>query len=205
VKRLLLLGLCGLAAIACAQPRRDGGVPVGSGPLVVVYKASIDDGHGVLRGAKLALWAERPDRLHAELIAPVGGVTFILDAGGGNVCIVDVTAATAYLGEDGPGAIAAIAGVRVSVADAVAALLDGVSPAGLALSRVGGADGALPEKLRIDDGARSLAIVRVRVERGRTDPRALGTGVPPDKLRVRPLSNLAGEVAQEPERAGGER
>jgi len=204
VKRLLL-GLCGLAAIACAQTRRDGGVPAGSGPLVVVYRAAIDDGHGALRGAKLALWAERPDRLHAELIAPVGGVTFILDAGGGNVCIVDLTEATAYVGEDGPGAIAALAGVRVSVADAVAALLDGVSPAGLAVTRVGGADGALPEKLRIEDGVRSLAIDRVRVERGRTDPRVLGRGVPPDKLRVRPLSNLAGEVAQEPERAGGER
>jgi hypothetical protein len=73
------------------------------------------------------------------------------------------------------------------------------------VTRVGGADGALPEKLRIEDGVRSLAIDRVRVERGRTDPRVLGRGVPPDKLRVRPLSNLAGEVAQEPERAGGER
>ena len=201
----LLLGLCGLAALACAPTHRDHGLPAGSGPLIVVYKAAIDDGYGALRGAKLAVWAERPDRLHAELIAPVGGVTFILDAGGGNVCIVDVSAATAYVGEDGPGAIAALAGVRVSVADAVAGLLDGISPAGLAVTRVGRADGALPEKLRIEDGARSFALDRVRVLRGRTDPRALGTGVPPDKLRVRPLTNFAGEVAREPERAGGER
>jgi len=204
VKRLLL-GLCGLAAIACVSTRRDGGVPAGSGPLIVVYKTAIDEGQGARRGAKLALWAERPDRLHAELTAPIGGVSYILDAGGGNVCVVDVSAATAYVGEDGPGAIAALTGVRVSVAEVVAALLDGVSPSGVAVTRVGGVDGTLPDKLRIEDGARSLAIERVRVERGRTDPGALGTGLPPDKLRLRPLMNLAADATRDSAPAGGER
>ncbi len=201
----LLLGLCGVAVLACVETHRDGGMPAGSGPLIVVYKAAIDEGQGARRGAKLALWAERPDRLHAELIGPVGGVTYILDAGGGNVCVVDVSAATAYVGEDGPDAIAALTGVRVSVADAVAALLDGVSPAGVAVTRVGGLDGALPDTLRIEDGARSLVIERVRVERGRTDPDALGTGLPPDRLRLRPLGNLSGDAVREPAPPGGER
>jgi hypothetical protein len=204
VKRLLL-GLCGLAVLACVPNRREGGVPDGAGPLIVVYKAAIDDGHGARRGAKLALWAERPDRLHAELMAPVGGVTFILDAGGGKVCVIDVAAGTAYVGEDGPGAIADLTGVRVSVAEAVAALIDGVSPEGVAVVRGGRGDGTLPDTLRIDDGGRILAIERVRVERGRTDPRALGTGVPPATLRVRPLTELAGEAAREPANAGGSR
>lgn len=198
----LLLGLCGLAALACVETRRDDGVPAGSGPLIVVYKAAIDEGQGPRRGAKLALWAERPDRLHAELIAPVGGVTYILDAGGGNVCVVDVTAATAYVGEDGPGAMAALTGVRVSIADAVTALLDGVSPAGVVVIRVGGRDGALPDTFRIEDGARSLAIERLRVERGRTDPSTLGTGLPPDNLRLRPLTNLTGDAGRNPAQNG---
>ena len=137
--------------------------------------------------------------------APTDCAVYILDAGGGNVCVVDVGAATAYVGEDGPDAIAALLGVRVSVADAVAALLDGVSPPGLALTRAGGADGTLPDTLRIEDGARALAIDRVRVERGRTDPLALGTGLPPDHLRLRPLMNLARDAAREPAPAGGER
>jgi hypothetical protein len=204
VKRVLL-GLCGLAVFACVKVPGDVGVPPGSGPLIVVYKASIDEGQGARRGAKIALWAERPDRLHAELIAPVGGVTYILDAGGGNVCIVDVGEATAYVGEDGPGAIAALTGVRVSVADAVAALLDGVSPAGIELSRVGGADGTLPDKLVIEDGGRSLALERVRFERGRTDKSALGTGLPPDRLRLRPLANLTRDAAFEPDPSSGAR
>jgi hypothetical protein len=204
VKRLLL-GLCGLAAFACIKVPGDVAVPPGSGPLIVVYKASIDEGQGARRGAKIALWAERPDRLHAELIAPVGGVTYILDAGGGNVCIVDVGEGTAYVGEDGPAALAALTGVRVSVADAVAALLDGVSPAGIQVSRVGGADGTLPDKLVIEDAGRSLAIERVRVERGRTDESALGRGLPPDRLRLRPLENLTRDAASEPEPAGAAR
>ena len=90
-----LLGMLGLATVACATVHRDDGVPAGAGPLVGVYRVAIDDGHGAARGAKLSLWAERPDRLHVELIAPVGGVTLILDAGGGNACIVDTGAATA--------------------------------------------------------------------------------------------------------------
>jgi hypothetical protein len=203
--KLLLVGILGLAAVACSRTYRDDRVPTGVGPLIVVYKAVIDDGRGSVRGAKLSVWAERPDRLHAELIAPVGGVTFILDAGGGHTCIVDVAAAAAYVGEDGPGAIEALAGVRLSVADAVAALLDGVAPQGLTVTRVGAADGALPEKLRIADGARGLDLDRVRFERGRTDPRALGTGVPPGKLIVRPMESLAPESVLEPERARGDR
>ena len=201
----VLLGLLGLAAVACARAHRHDGVPAGVGPLVAVYKAAIDDGSDEVRRARISLWVEPPDRLHAELIAPVGGVVFILDAGGGNTCVVDVAAATAYVGEDGPRAIEVLVGVRVSAADAVAALLHGDSPPGLAVTRDGGADGALPEKIRIADGARSIVLARLRFERGKTDPRALGTGVPPKQLRVRPIESLAREAARESGRSGGAR
>lgn len=200
----LLLGLCAVAALACVPTPMPRGVPAGTGPLIVVYKAAIDEGHGARRGAKLALWAKAPDRLHAELIAPVGGVIYTLDAGGGNVCIVDVRAATAYVGEDGPGAITALTGVRVSVADAIAALLFGVSAEGVTVTRVGAADGSLPDTLRIEDGVRSLGIERVRVERGRIDPDALGTGLPPDRLRLRPLGTLGAEEERSRPSPGGE-
>jgi len=75
----------------------------------------------------------------------------------------------------------------------------------LTVIRAGEAAGALPKTLRIEDGVRTLAIDRVRVVRGRTDPRSLGTGVPTERLRVRPLSTLSVELAREPDRAGGER
>lgn len=198
----LFIALCGLGVVSCVDSGRVTGVPAGPGPVIAVYKASLDESQGAKRGVKLAVWIERPDRLHAELIAPVGGVSYILDAGGGNVCVVDVDAATAYVGEDGPDAIAALTGVRVTIADAVAALLDGASPAGLIVTRLGGADGGLPERFRIEDGGRFLALERVRVERGRTATQDLGTGRPPRTLRVRPLADLARDLA-EPSRQGG--
>jgi len=201
VKRLLLTILCVLT-VACSRTRRDDHVPTGAGPLIAVYKAVIDDGHGLVRGAKLALWAERPDRLHAELMAPVGGVTFIVDAGGGTACVVDVAAATAYVGADGPGALEALAGVRLSVADAVATILDGQAPPGLTVTRTGGAAGGLPDRVRIADGPRSLALDRVRFQRGNADARALGTGVPPGNMVVLPIDRLGKESAPEPARVG---
>jgi len=196
--------LC-LLTVACSRTHRNDRVPTGAGPLIVVYKAVIDDGHGPVRGAKLAVWAERPDRLHAELIAPVGGVTFTIDAGGGKVCIVDVAEAIAYVGEDGPRAIEALTGVGLSVADAVTALFDGVVPPGLTVTRAGSAMGSLPESLRIADGTRSLALDRVRFERANTDPRKLGTGVPPANLVVLPIDRLAPEASGEPHPVGADR
>ena len=199
----LLLALCGLGAFSCVDPGRATGVPAGSGPLIVIYKATLGDGLGARRGVKLAIWTERPDRIHAELIAPVGGVAYILDAGGGHVCVVDVGAATAYVGQDGPDAIEALTGVRLTVAQAVAALLDGISPEGLIVRRIGGADGALPERFRIEDGGRSLALERVRAERGRTAAQDLGTGRPPGKLRIRTLAELAQDRAGRVGHGGG--
>ena len=191
-----LLALFGLATAACAASHRSGVVPPGTGPLVGVYRAAIDDGGGAAHRTKLSVWAERPDRLHVELIAPVGGVTLILDAGGGSACIVDPGAATAYVGMDGPDAIEALVGVRVSVAEAVAALLDGAPPHGLTVSRQGDSAFALPEKIRIDDGARSIELSRIRFDRGTADPRSLGTGSPPKHLAVRPLADFGREAAR---------
>ncbi len=120
----------------------------------------------------------------------MGGVTYTLDAGGGKACVVDVAAAMAYVGDAGPDAIEALVGVRVSVAEAVEALLSGTAPPGLTVIRNGSLDGVLPEALRIDDGPRSIDLTRVRFTRGRTDPSALGRGAAPTGLPVRPLAGL---------------
>jgi hypothetical protein len=130
-------------------------------------------------------------------------VTLILDAGGGTACVVDTGAATAYVGMDGPDAIEALVGVRVSVAEVVAALLDGAPPRGLAVTREGAVDGSLPAKIRIVDGARSIELARIRYERGTTDPRTLGTGTPPARVPVLPLEELGRQGAPEAGRSGG--
>lgn len=188
--RRILPALLVASALACSRNHIPAGIPPGSGPLVVVYKAEVGDGLAAARGAKLVVWAAEPDRLHAEIVAPVGGVTFTLDAGGGRVCLVDVARGIAYAGDDGKGALTALVGVPVSVGDAVAALLHGVAPAGLSVSRDGGDDGALPSDFRISDGNRFLLLARVRIDRARADAGALGTGIPPSRLPVHPLESL---------------
>lgn len=188
--RRILPALAAASALACSRNHSAAGIPPGSGPLVVVYKAEFSEGRRAARGAKIVVWAAEPDRLHAEIVAPVGGVTLTLDAGGGRVCVVDVARGIAYAGDDGKDALAALVGVPVSVRDAVAALLHGVAPAGLSVSRDGGEDGALPSDFRIADGVRFLSLARVRIDRARADAGALGTGIPPSRLPVHPLESL---------------
>lgn len=179
-----------IAVVSCAGPSRVRRVPEGNGPLIGVYRATIDDGSGARRHAKLLLWAEAPDRLHAELLAAVGGVRFVLDAGGDTACVVDVAEATVYTGDSGPAAIDGLVGVRVSIGDVVAALLSGTSPDGVRVERAGGASGELPERLAISQGARALELLRVRFERGSSAGADLGTGRPPAGLRILPMSEL---------------
>lgn len=185
-----LTGVLVLAAVACGHSRSAHGIPTGDGPLVGIYKASIDDGSGEVRGAKVSIWLEPPDRLHAELIVPVSGVTFVLDSGAGHTCLVDVAAATAYVGDDSARAIETLVGIRATVADAVAALSYGTSPSGLSVTRNASDAEPLPETIRLADGGRSLALSLLHFVRGSVDPRTLGTGIPAARLRVLPLESL---------------
>jgi hypothetical protein len=189
VRRAAAAAIC-IAAVSCAGSTGVRRVPEGSGPLIGVYRATLDDGTGARRHAKLLLWAAAPDRLHAELLAPVGGVRFVLDAGGGAACVVDVGEATAYAGDSGPAALAGLVGVGVSIGDIVAALLSGASPEDVRVERSGGAPGELPDRLVLAQGARALELERVRFERGSGGNGELGTGRPPAGMRLLPMSAL---------------
>jgi hypothetical protein len=189
VNRAAAAVIC-IVAASCAGSRATRGIPAGDGPLIGVYRATIDDGTGVRRHAKLLLWAEPPDRLHAELLAGVGGVRFVLDAGGGAACVVDVSESTAYAGDAGPAAVDGLVGVRVSIEGVVGALLSGVAPPGVRVERGGGAAGELPEWFTIAQGDRGLELKRVRFERGSNASDDLGTGRPPARMRVRPIEDL---------------
>jgi hypothetical protein len=179
-----------VAALACVKDRSPDRVPEGTGPLVAVYKMELSGAGAAARGAKISLWAEGPDRLHAEIMGSFGGVTFTLDAGGGRVCVVDVAQGIAYSGNDEAEVLEALVGLPVSTGDVVAAILHGAAPEGISVARDGGEAGALPARLRISDGRGSMTLSRVRVDRGRIDPARLGTGIPPEGLPERPLTEL---------------
>ena len=179
-----------LAAASCGRSLEPGGIPQGDGPLVGFYRATISESGSPPRRVKVMLWAESPDRLHVELIAPVGGVRFALDAGGGRACVVDAAEATAFVGSAGPEAIEALVGFPVSIAGAVEALLTGAAPEGVRVSGRSGEPGRLPDRLTLDAGGRSLALERVRFERGKSGA-SLGRGEAPAGMATRPLEELA--------------
>jgi hypothetical protein len=189
VTRGLLAGIL-LGAAACGQTHGPHGVPAGEGPLVGVYRADVRDGVAAPRHVKLLLWAEAPDRLHAELLGPVGGVRYTLDAGGGRAYVVDAEERIAFAGASGPEAVRALTGLPVTIEEAVAALLDGAGSSDLRVAARDGERGRLPEHLTIESGARVLELRLVRLERGSAAV-ALGRGEPPAGMTTRPLSELA--------------
>jgi hypothetical protein len=189
VRRLAAAALL-IAVAACGRGREPGGVPDGDGPLVGFYRATISENGNPPRRVKVMLWAESPDRLHVELVAPVGGVRFALDAGGGRACVVDAAEATAFVGSAGPEAIEALVGIPVSIAGAVDALLSGTAPEGVRVSSRSGDSGRLPDRLTLDAGGRSLALELIRFERGKSGA-TLGLGEPPPGMATRPLEELA--------------
>jgi hypothetical protein len=195
VKRSLV-GLAALVAAACAPTHHAERVPAGDGPLVGIYRTVASGGDRAMRGTRLSIWAAFPDRLHAELMGPVGGVHFVVDAGGGKVCVIDVDGATAYAGDDDPAAFYALVGIRVSFRDAVGALLSGASAQGWTVAREGPVN-ELPKSIRIDDGAHSLVLTRSGFARGAPGGSALGSGEPPGTMPVRPLSELAQAIRGE--------
>ena len=177
-----------IAALAACAPKDTSRIPEGDGPLVATYRAEFSRTGEPSRKARLLLWAEAPDRLHAELIPPVGGSPFTLDAGAGRAVLVDTAERTAYVGEAGPDALASLTGVRVGVADAVAALLSGDAPDGATIEREADVVGALPRLFSIEVGDAKVALTRLRWERGTKGEATLGTGTPPPGWSVRPLA-----------------
>jgi len=182
--------LATIALCACGAGKKASQVPEGDGPLVAVYRAELARDEEPARKARLLVWAESPDKLHAELLPPVGGSPLTLDAGAGRAVLLDASERTAYVGDAGPDAIASLTGVRIGVPEAVAALLAGAAPEGARIERDGGAEGALPDHFSIELAGAKLGLTRIRWERG-SKTKALGTGVPPDGWPVRPLAELS--------------
>ena len=185
------IALVTIAATACGGAHRTSGIPEGDGPLVATYRAEFALEGEPVRRAKLLVWAEAPDRLHAELLPPIGGSAVTVDAGGGRAVVVDVEAGAAYVGGAGPEALAPLTGIPIGVADAVAALLEGVAPAGASVDREGEQPGFLPMRFALALGGSRIGLTRLRWERTSRDPATLGTGEPPAGFAVRPLEAWA--------------
>lgn len=193
-RRLAVAALVALAVVpllsGCPRRRPPQTVPAGDGD-VALYRASSVDADGRARRFRLWLWAERPDRLHAEVLTPVGGTALVVDAGGGRLSVADVAERAAFVGAaDGDG-LARLLGVEVTVTSLVGALLDGREPGGgVLLERAPAGAGVLPERLALRHDGRSLELELRRRVALAPDADVPGSGEPPAGFELAPLEGL---------------
>jgi hypothetical protein len=144
------------------------------------------------RSFRLLLFARAPDRLHAEVLGPVGGPQLVVDSGSGRLAVAFPGERVAYQGDADAGAIERVLGVRVAPAELVAFLTEGAPPAsqGLRAEREPAVSAGLPRRVRLAAADASLTLERRERRPPPADPDALGTGAAPDGFEVRPLADL---------------
>lgn len=194
-----------LAATACHERRAE--VAAGDATVSIgTYRGVADGEDGKARRFRLLLWAELPDRLHAEFLGPVGGPEMIVDGGGGRLAITLVRDRTSFVGPASTRAIESVTGVPVPLEVLVRWIVTGAGdvPAGFEVTRDPPDAPGLPLMLEIRDGERKVRIERRRLEAVAALAGGTGTGTPPPGVEARPLEELpagtrAGEQHHSPE------
>lgn len=161
-------------------------------PRLAVYKARATDERGRSRRFRIQIFAGSPDRIHAEIQAPVGGTRLILDGGGGNLAVTVVPDKITLVGPADRRAIDRVFGLDLSVEELVALLLAGKAPGrGIAFTREPPAGAGYPDHLGVSTSGVGLEMNLVR-----TRPLADGAlhrlcnGMPPEGMEIVPLEQL---------------
>lgn len=179
-----------LLACGCARlhrPRPEAGAPV------ALYRGRILEADGRTRTFRLLLYAALPDRIHAEVLSPMGTSHLILDAGAGRVALTFPQEKVAYVGTAGPDVLERVVGLRgLSLEPFARFVLTGEAdpPPGISVRRAPPRGEGLPRRLEIATADRRL--VFERRERPASGPLGaeLGTGSPPPGVEVRPIEEL---------------
>ena len=194
VAALCAIALAGLS-VACTarrQPaeRAETGQPYG------IYRATYGAPDEKPHSFRVLLYAALPDRLHAEVLPPVGGPRLVLDGGGGRLAVTlpgrDESWAGAASGEH----VGRVLGFPLELHELVGAVLQGTSLGGdVAMTRVPAAGGDLPRTFELRFEGRWLRLDLERRRRARGAAADMGTGTPPPGTEVHPLHELSVEIA----------
>lgn len=182
------------AVAACSGHRRvqpGGGVPA---ERFGVYRAKLTESGESPRKAKVLLFAALPDRLHAEVLPPIGGPALILDGGDGRLAVTVGSREAAWVGEAGEDVLESILGFPVTLDALVRSLLQGAALEGpVQISRAPESGSGLPRSFSMVLPGRELRLELQRTrERGR-GAYAIGTGTPPPGVEVHALEELVAE------------
>jgi len=156
-----------------------------------VYRARLEDPEGNSRRFRLLLYATLPDRIHGEILSPVGTTEVMIDGGGGQVAVTLPRDRVAYTGPGDAEAMEKVLGIRLSLEDLVRALLGHeVSDSGYELDREPRGEVGLPLGLRIEGNGHRLSLRLKTKQPLRVSTATLGNGEPPPEMDVRPLATL---------------
>jgi hypothetical protein len=163
----------------------------GGGPVVGLYRARLSAGEGRSEKFKMLLFAAPPDRIHGEVLSPVGSTLLVFDGGAGKIAITLVRERVVFAGSAGPEAIEKLIGVPVGLEALVASLLSGAvqDPGHTVVREPEGREG-LPERYEIAAGGRALQLQLKRLRGLGGRAASLGTGDPPPGFDLLPLEQF---------------
>jgi len=157
------------------------------------YRVAVQDDEGHRRRFRMLLHVATPDRIHAEILTPVGTTVWILDAGNGRLSMTDVRHGEAWVGDDDGTMLGDWIGVRLTAQSLVGAILEGVAPNGWRVERQASPTSILPESLEVEDAHVRLTFDLRRIRPLGGDAASLGTGRPPPGVQIHELDRFPTE------------
>ena len=192
---LLIVFGCTLLG-ACAGRREPALAETTPGPQIGVYRGRLVDAEGKKRRFRLLLFVALPDRVHAEVISPLGSTVMIVDGGAGELAVTLSRDGVSYVGKARPEILERILGVRLSLEDLVRGFLGGpqdVDCIDCSVTRSAEEQNGLPQAVEFRSHESSLSFELKKVRPLREPTVALGTGRPPDGTEIRALDDLGAE------------
>jgi hypothetical protein len=187
-----------LLSSGCASKRLQPRSARGQGPEVGVYRGRIAEVDGKSRKFRLLLYAELPDRLHGEVLHPLGGTELIVDGNSERLAVSVVRERLAFVGRPDAGLMRQVIGVGVTPDELVRVLLTGqAGSAALRFEREGGRGPALPERFEIEADRRVLRLQLKRIDALRASRSDLAEAAPPVGFEVHPLEELRWDWLEE--------
>jgi hypothetical protein len=192
-----------LVALSGCAGRRVPALADASAPSFGVYEATHRSAGG-RRSFRVLLHAALPDRIHAEVVGPIGGPRLVVDGGDGRLAVTLVGERTSYVGPARPEALEAVLGVRIALDDLVAGLVTSRAPEGPYEFERSASPPGLPARVAVTSASGERLELRLkRLRPVASDATGLATGTPPPGTERRPLTELAGVdgaawIAREP-------
>jgi hypothetical protein len=157
-----------------------------------VYRATLEERGGDSRSFRLLLYAAPPDRIHGEILSPVGTTEVIIDGGGGRLAVAVMEHRLAYVGEADAASLQKVLGVALSLESLVGGLLGSASPdgEGYRVRREPSVGSGLPRRLILEGERRRVDLRLKRLAPLSASTEALGNGQPPAGMETRPLPLL---------------